>query len=79
MTFTPIDGPLDLSSYFSLASLQGFQKLKDDPWPSQQSPDFLAGTNLFEIIAESDRLLVHLTKVTTPSLNLLMRPQRTPK
>ncbi len=55
----PIDGPLDLSSYFSLASLQGFQKLKDAPWPSQQSPDFLAGTNLFEIIAESDRLLVH--------------------
>ena len=54
-----IDGPLALSSFFSLASLQGFQELKDEPWPSQQSPDFLAGNNLFEIISESDRLLIH--------------------
>ena len=54
-----IHGPLNLASYFSLATLQGFHNLKAIPWPSQQSPDFITGTDIFEIISESDCLLLH--------------------
>ncbi|MCH2182538.1 MAG: polyphosphate kinase 1 [Mariniblastus sp.] len=67
----PAVGPLDLSGYFTLASLPGFQELKDEPWPSQQSPDFPTGGDPFEIIAEADRLLVHPYQSYDPVVEFL--------
>ncbi|MEE2825014.1 MAG: polyphosphate kinase 1, partial [Planctomycetota bacterium] len=67
----PVAGPLDLSDYFSLASIQGFQALKDALWPPQQSPDFPTGADPFEIIAQSDRLLVHPYQSYDPVVDFL--------
>lgn len=54
-----INGPLDLSSYFELASVKGFPNLKDEPWPSQKSPAFSEGKNIFDVIAAGDQVLIH--------------------
>lgn len=54
-----IEGPLALSDYFALASIQGFKQLQDKPWPAQRSPDFADGDNIFDAIKSGDKLLYH--------------------
>lgn len=54
-----IDGPIDLSAYFSVASLPKFQNLKDEPWPAHPSPDFALEEDMFDVISAGDRLLSH--------------------
>ena len=51
--------PLDLSSFFELVQIQGFDALRDEPWPPQPAADFPVDGNLFETIANGDRLLIH--------------------
>lgn len=75
----PVAGPLDLFGYFSLASIQGFQALKDEPWPSQPSPDFPIGADPFEIIAQSDRLLVHPYQSYDPVVDFLTAAATDPR
>ncbi len=55
----PIEGPLALTDYFYLANLPGYSELKDTPWPSFESPDFPANEDIFDIIAQGDRILNH--------------------
>jgi polyphosphate kinase len=55
----PIDGPIGLTDFFEIATLPGFRDLKDEPWPPQPSPDFSPDQNIFETIAQGDRLLYH--------------------
>ena len=74
-----VDGPLDLSSLFELASLSGFRHLKDKPWPPQSSPDFSSDSNIFEIIAEADRVLVHPYQKYEPVLSFLRAAATDPK
>jgi len=52
-----VDGPMSLSDYFSLASVQGFSELKDKPWQPQPAPNQNLGERIFESIAEGDQLL----------------------
>jgi polyphosphate kinase len=52
-------GPLDVSAYFALARLAGFDELRDKPWPPQPHPAVRAGTSMFETIARGDALLFH--------------------
>ncbi len=54
-----IEGPLDLSAFFAIASLPKFQHLKDEPWPQHPSPDFDIEDDMFEVISNGDRLLCH--------------------
>jgi len=54
-----VDGPMSLSDYFSLASVQGFSELKDKPWQPQPAPNQNLGERIFESIAEGDQLLYH--------------------
>ena len=54
-----IDGPLDLSAFFAIASLPKFQHLKDEPWPQHPSPDFDLEDDMFQVISAGDRLLCH--------------------
>ena len=55
----PMEGPLALTDFFELAALQGFKELKDEAWPPQPSPEFGPDKNIFETIAQADRLLYH--------------------
>lgn len=52
-------GPMDLSGFFSLSSMAGFDELKNEPWTPAPSPDAPAGVPMFEAIARHDILLFH--------------------
>ena len=54
-----VDGPLDLSFLFQLTGLEGFDDLKDPPWPAQSHPRIDPAETLFETISTGDLLLVH--------------------
>jgi polyphosphate kinase len=54
-----IPGPLDLSAYFRLAAMPGFEMLKNEPWTPQPLPDFGAGESIFEVVGRKDILLFH--------------------
>jgi len=55
----PIPGPLDLSAFFPLTDLPGFNPLKDTPWPPVASPVIDSRQNLFDVLAEQSVLLCH--------------------
>jgi len=65
------DGPLRLNDWFAVSSVQGFDDLKNDPWPPQESPDFAADANIFEVIREGDRLLYHPYQTFDPVVRLV--------
>lgn len=54
-----INGPLALADWMQLAQTQGFDELKDEPWPSQDSPEIDLSESIFTQIAERDVLLHH--------------------
>ena len=54
-----VPGPLDLSSYFRLAGMPGFETLKNEPWTPQSGPDFESRESIFEVIGRKDILLFH--------------------
>ena len=54
-----IDGPLDLTCWFSLHGLEGFDSLKDEGWPPHPSPRIDPSESMFSTIASDDVLLVH--------------------
>lgn len=54
-----IDGPLNLGDYSQLAFADGFEELKDEPWPPQSSPDIDLRAPVCETLAEKSVLLCH--------------------
>lgn len=66
-----LPGPLDLSAWFSLTDRPGFDHLKYEPWPPQQSPATPPGRSLFEVIAQQDVLLYHPYESFEPVLRLI--------
>jgi polyphosphate kinase len=54
-----VRGPLDLSSYFSMARMAGFDDLRDKPWPPQICAAVKAGESIFETLQRGDLLLYH--------------------
>ncbi len=54
-----VDGPLDLTCLFQLTALEGFDQLKDRPWPGQGSPDIQPAEPMFETITTGDIVMVH--------------------
>ncbi len=67
----PIDGPLGLTDYFALASIQGFKELKDEPWVPQMSPDFGSDKDVFKTISAEDRLLYHPYQSYDPVIDFI--------
>ncbi len=53
----PVDGPLALQSFLKVAQTDGFEALKDPPWPPQPSPRVELTESLFPQIAAQDFLL----------------------
>ena len=52
-------GPLGLVDLFAISGLPGFNHLKDEPWPPYEVPEFAHGEDVFETIAQKDRLVHH--------------------
>jgi polyphosphate kinase len=67
----PIEGPLALTDFFALANLAGFPELKDEPWPPLSSPDFPPEENIFDLIAEGDRMLHHPYQTYDPVVDFV--------
>lgn len=54
-----IRGPVDLSCFFAISDLKGFDSLRNPEWPPQASPDVDPKLNIFENIQTRDILLHH--------------------
>ena len=54
-----VPGPLDLSAFRQVASLVGFDHLRDEPWPPQPPAEIEPATDLFHVISDRDVLLYH--------------------
>ena len=67
----PIDGPLDLTYLFTLHGLEGFDSLRDEPWPSQSTPEIDPAESMFTTIAGGDLLMVHPYERFDPVVRLI--------
>ncbi len=54
-----VPGPIDLSAWFRLANMAGFDHLKVEPWPPLPVPEFQGEDSVFDVVARGDVLLVH--------------------
>lgn len=66
-----VNGPLDLSSYFALATLPGYDTLREPDWKPVLPPDLDPAKPLFEQIAAKPRLLHHPYESFDPVVALL--------
>ncbi len=69
-TWTSPD-PLDFSTFMQLSGLEGFDHLRDKPWPPQRSPHFDPSQSMFAAIAERDVLLSHPYESFEPVVRLV--------
>jgi polyphosphate kinase len=67
----PIDGPLDLTYLFTMHALEGFDALRDEPWPAQSTPAIDPAESMFTTIAAGDVLMVHPYERFDPIVRLL--------
>ncbi len=66
-----VPGPVDLSAYFGLARLAGFDEWRDKPWPPQMNPAVKAGESIFDTIARGEVLLHHPYESFDPVVRLV--------
>jgi polyphosphate kinase len=52
-------GPVNLADLMALASMDGFDDLRDKPWPPQQPPEVEHDADIFELLRRRDVLLCH--------------------
>ncbi len=71
-------GPLVLSDFMSIALTPGYDQLRVPDWPALQSPDFPITADIFEIIAEEDRVLLHPFESYDPVVNFVQDAARDP-
>jgi polyphosphate kinase len=64
-------GPLDLAAFFRLADARGFDKLRNEPWPPQPSPQVEPTRGMFETVGRGDVLLYHPYESFEPVVRLI--------
>ena len=65
------DGPPGLAAFMEMAFLSGFDHLRDQDWPAQNSPAITPGSTMFETIAAGDVMLHHPYESFEPVLRLI--------
>jgi polyphosphate kinase len=68
---SPIDGPLDLTYLFMLYGVEGFDSLRDRPWPTQSTPAIDPTESMFTTVAAGDLLMVHPYERFDPVVRLI--------
>jgi polyphosphate kinase len=64
-------GPIRLKDWFKIAGLPGYDGLKFEVWPPQDSPCFSVERNIFDVIRDGDRILLHPYQVYDPVVRFL--------
>lgn len=64
-------GPVDLSAFFPLCDVLGFDILKNPVWTPQESPDAPPGESMFAAIAKRDIMLYHPYESFSPVVRLV--------
>jgi polyphosphate kinase len=67
----PSAGPIDLAAFMQVADLKGFDSLRNEPWPPQQTPDIDPGQSVFRTLSRRDVLLVHPYQSFDPVVRLV--------
>lgn len=65
------NGPVRLKDWFKIASLAGYDGLRFEAWPPQESPFFSVDRNIFDVIRDADRILFHPYQVYDPVVRFL--------
>ncbi len=73
-----VPGPIDLSAFMKLASMEGFDHLRHTPWPPQPSPVVDRSRTMFENIARQDLLLGHPYESFKPVVRLIQEAAEDP-
>lgn len=66
-----VPGPLDLAACMGLASMSGFEELKNEPWTPEVMPDLSAPESMFDILTRRDVLLHHPYDSFEPVVRLI--------
>lgn len=66
-----IPGPLDLTAYFSLARMTGFDELREKPWIPQPLLGWQPKDSMFDVIRRGDVVLHHPYQSFDPVVRLL--------
>lgn len=66
-----LPGPLALSDFMELTELNGFDELKQDPWPPQPHPEINPSMSMFEVISQRDVCLCHPYDSFDPVVRLI--------
>jgi len=72
-------GPLDLSAFFRLTELSGYDKLRYKPWPPRTPPHLKAAPSMFEVMAKRNVLLFHPYESFDPVVRLIQEAARDPR
>ena len=65
------NGPIRLKDWFKIAGLSGYDVLRFEAWPAQESPFFSVERNIFDVIRDADRILIHPYQVYDPVVRFL--------
>ncbi|MBN1672731.1 MAG: polyphosphate kinase 1 [Kiritimatiellae bacterium] len=71
-------GPLDLAAFMSLAAIEGYDELKDRPWPPQPVPEIEPGSGMFDTLAAQPLLLYHPYDTFEPVLRFVQEAAEDP-
>jgi polyphosphate kinase len=66
-----IPGPLDLTAFFAVAGVDGFDELCNDAWPPHTHPDTDPRESMFDVLARRDVLLCQPFDSFDPVLRLI--------
>jgi polyphosphate kinase len=69
--FIYVAAPIDLAACMQLTDLKGFDALKYESWPPQQSPDVEPSESMFQTLARRDVMLVHPYQSFDPVVRLV--------
>ncbi len=74
-----VPGPIDLSACMELATGPRLRDLKFEPWPGQPLAGYEPGQDVFDFIAEEDRLLSHPFQNYDPVVDFIQAAATDPR